>query len=520
MSSRTTAASETPVLLEMRNISKTFGAHRALREVRIAVHAGEVHALMGENGAGKSTLTSILCGMLSADAGAEILVDGAVKPIRSPIDARRLGIAIIHQELALADNITVMENMTLGNESACLGFRSRARMRARCEPVLERLGLAWARDRKVGTLSVAEQQMVEIARALMADARVIVMDEPTTSLSLRETDRLFAIVRELRAEGRAVIYISHRMNEIYELADRVSVLRDGAFIGELDRADVTAEKLVAMMVGRDLSTFYTKEGSERVVRDDAPVVLSVDGVGDGGWLGPCSLEIRAGEILGLAGLVGAGRTELARLIYGADRPQTGTVTLSGKPLCLKGPVDAIDAGIAYLTEDRKGLGLLLDMSVHSNINLNVIADDATGATVLNASAGTKRSAQAIAAMNIRVRGPETIVGTLSGGNQQKVLLARLLQRKPRVILLDEPTRGVDVGAKSEIYKIINNLAAEGAAVLVISSELPELIGLSDRILVMREGRIAGEVGGGSGVAISQEAIIGIATGSDAITARA
>jgi ribose transport system ATP-binding protein len=514
------ATSEAPILLEMRNISKSFGAHKALHDVRITVRAGEVHALMGENGAGKSTLTSILCGIIPPDPGGEIVIDGAAETIRNPIDARRLGIAIIHQELALADNLTVMENMTLGNESSCLGFRARAKMRARCEPVLGRLGLAWARDRKVRTLSIAEQQMVEIARALMTDARVIVMDEPTTSLSLRETDRLFGIVRELRAEGRAIIYISHRMNEIYELADRVSVLRDGTFIGELACDEVTAEKLITMMVGRDLSTFYTKEGSVRVVVDDAPIVLSVNGVGDGKWLGPCSLELRAGEIVGLAGLVGAGRTELARLIYGAERPQTGTVTLNGKALHLKAPVDAIDAGIAYLTEDRKGLGLLLDMSVHSNINLNVLADDARGATVLNASAGAKRSAEAIAAMNIRVRGPETIVGTLSGGNQQKVLLARLLQRKPKVILLDEPTRGVDVGAKSEIYKIINNLAAEGAAVLVISSELPELIGLSDRILVMREGRIAGEVGGSSGVAISQEAIIGIATGSDAITARA
>ncbi|MCJ8150753.1 sugar ABC transporter ATP-binding protein [Shinella sedimenti] len=520
MSSRATAASEAPILLEMRNISKSFGAHKALHGVRIAVRAGEVHALMGENGAGKSTLTSILCGIIPPDPGGEIVISGAAKAIRNPIDARRLGIAIIHQELALADNLTVMENMTLGDETAYFGFRARAKMRARCEPVLQRLGLAWARDRKVGTLSIAEQQMVEIARALMADARVIVMDEPTTSLSLRETDRLFGIVRELRAEGRAIIYISHRMNEIYELADRVSVLRDGTFIGELDRRELGAEKLISMMVGRDLSTFYTKGGSGRMVGYDAPIVLSVDGVGDGKGLGPCSLELRAGEIVGLAGLVGAGRTELARLIFGAERPKSGTITLNGKPLQLNAPVDAIDAGIAYLTEDRKGLGLLLDMSVHSNINLNVLADDAWGTAVLNASAGAKRSAEAIAAMNIRVRGADTIVGTLSGGNQQKVLLARLLQRKPKVILLDEPTRGVDVGAKSEIYKIINNLAAEGAAVLVISSELPELIGLSDRVLVMREGRIAGEVDGSSGVAISQEAIIGIATGSDAITARA
>ncbi|MHA6690870.1 sugar ABC transporter ATP-binding protein [Devosia sp. A449] len=509
-----------PALLEMRNISKTFGVLRALKDVSLSVHAGEIHALMGENGAGKSTLMGILSGNTPADAGGQILMDGQLRDVRNPIDARKLGIAIIHQELALAENITVMDNMTLGNEPSHWGIRSRARLKALCQPVLERLGLAWARDRKVGTLSVAERQMVEIGRALMLDARVLVMDEPTTSLSSRETDRLFSIVRQLREEGRAIVYISHRMNEIYDLADRVSVLRDGAYVGQLQRDEIAADRLVAMMVGRDISTFYTKDGDARTDLSAAPVVLSVQELGDGDWIGPCSFDIRAGEVLGLAGLVGAGRTELARLIFAADRPRNGSISLNGKLLALSEPVDALEAGIAYLTEDRKGLGLLLDMSVRSNLNLNVIADDASARLLLDKSKAKQRSADAIKAMAIRVHDDRTLVGTLSGGNQQKVLLSRLLQRNPFVLILDEPTRGVDVGAKSEIYKIISGLAAAGVAVLVISSELPEIIGIADRVLVMREGLIAGELGGFTGLSITQEAIISIATGSAPASATA
>ena len=339
------------------------------------------------------------------------------------------------------------------------------------------------------------------------------MDEPTTALSSRETDRLFQTVRQLRDEGLAIVYISHRMNEIYDLSDRVTVLRDGQYVGTLQsRAEIDAPTIVKMMVGRDLSTFYKKEhaaaaGSARPAR---PVVLEVQGFGDGTRLHDCSLAVHAGEVLGLAGLVGAGRTELALSIFGARPITTGALKLEGRPLAVRRPGDAIRAGLAYLTEDRKARGLFLDMSVAGNINLAVIGQDSAGG-VLDLRAARRRALAAIKALAIRVAGPAVEVGSLSGGNQQKVLLSRLLETKPRVLILDEPTRGVDIGAKSEIYRIIDALAKQGVGVLVISSELPEIIGVCDRVVVMREGRIEGEVGGLDGVPVTQENIMALAT---------
>ena len=498
-------------LLEMRGISKTFPGVKALNGVALQAWGGEVLSIMGENGAGKSTLMKILSGAYQADPGGSILIDGQPVAITDPIAAKRLGIAIIYQELSLAPNLTVAENIYLGDEPARFGTIDRRAMERGCAPVLERLGAPFTPRTIVGTLSVAEQQMVEIARALHARSRILVLDEPTTALSARETERLFALVRQLRADGIALLYISHRMAEIYELSDRVSVLRDGSDVGTLDRAGLSAEALVKMMVGRDLSSFYTKDHAAAGTR--GPVAMEVQGITDGGRrVHPCSFAVHRGEVLGIAGLVGSGRTELARLIYGADRKAGGSVRLDGKLVAIDQPADALAHGIAYLTEDRKALGLFLDLSCGTNINLGVIARDAKAGGTLDRQAAQRRSAQAFMAMRVRAASPAVAVGSLSGGNQQKVLLSRWLETGPAVLILDEPTRGVDVGAKSEIYRIIDELARRGIGVLVISSELPEIIGVCDRVLVMREGRIAGELGGPGGDPITQEAIMTFGTG--------
>ena len=501
-----------PVLLQMRGISKTFPGVRALDNVSLTVYPGEVHSLMGENGAGKSTLMKILSGAYQADAGGEIIVDGKVVSIDGPMAAKQLGIAVIYQELSLAPNLSVAENIHAGRELRKGGRWSmvdRPGMERGSEDVLKRLGATFRPQTLVGDLSIAEQQLVEIARAVHARARILVMDEPTTPLSSRETDRLFELIRTLRAEGLAIIYISHRMAEIYELSDRVSVLRDGAYVGTLEREALNAESLVKMMVGRDISGFYKKQHAPY---DPGKIVLSVRDVADGRRVRGCSLEVHAGEVLGVAGLVGAGRTELARLIFGAEPRLRGEVAVDGKALNVHTPRDAIDAGLVYLTEDRKRQGLFLDMSVRDNINVAVAGRDSRMG-VLDLARGATRARDAIAALSIRVASAKVNAGSLSGGNQQKVLLSRLLETKPRVLILDEPTRGVDIGAKSEIYRIINELAQTGVAIIVISSELPEIIGVADRVLVMREGELVGQLGGHTGTPISQEAIIELATGS-------
>jgi ribose transport system ATP-binding protein len=499
-----------PPLLEMRGISKTFPGVRALNDVRLSAWGGEVLALMGENGAGKSTLMKIISGAQPADAGGEILIDGKPVHITDPIAAKRHGIAIIYQELALAPNLTVAENIYMGQELSRGAGIDRRAMREGCRGVLERLGAPFKPDTLVGGLSIAEQQLVEIARALHAKSRILIFDEPTTALSHRETERLFALVRQLRADGIALIYISHRMAEVYELADRVSVLRDGSYVGTLTREELSAETLVKMMVGRDLSTFYEKahKGGSR-----GPVVMEVRNVTDGGRrVHPCSLTLHRGEVLGIAGLVGSGRTELARLIFGADPRHGGEVVLEGRRVDIGSPEDALSVGVAYLTEDRKRLGLFLDMSCSTNINLGVIERDSRAGGILDLAAARRRAGAAFQALRVRAASPLVQVGSLSGGNQQKVLLSRWLEIGPKVLILDEPTRGVDVGAKSEIYRIIDELAQRDIGIIVISSELPEIIGICDRVLVMREGRITGEVGGADGSRITQENIMAYAAG--------
>jgi ribose transport system ATP-binding protein len=499
----------TPIL-EMKDISKTFPGVKALTNVSLTVYPGEIHALMGENGAGKSTLMKILSGAYQADPGGEIRINGQPITIDGPLTARHHGISIIYQELSLAPNLTVAENMLLGREHKSGPMVDRRSMEKACQTVLERLGVHFKAATKVSELSMAERQLVEIARALIANSRILVMDEPTTSLSSRETEAMFALVRQLRAEGLAIIYISHRMAEIYELAERVSVLRDGSYVGTLVGDEISAERLVQMMVGRDLSSFYKKEHDAHQSR--GPVMFAVRNMGDRVRVHDCSFELHEGEVLGIAGLVGAGRTELARLIYGADPRTGGEVFLDGKRLSIHRPEDAINSGVVYLTEDRKHLGLFLDLTVRENVNISVLDRDSRLGGVLNLKAAKQRAAAAIRALGIRVAGDSVLVGSLSGGNQQKVLLSRLLETKPKVLILDEPTRGVDIGAKSEIYRLIDSLARNGVGVIVISSELPEVVGICDRVLVMREGRLAGEVGGAGHPPVTQENIITIATG--------
>lgn len=502
-------------LLEMRNISKSFAHIRALSNVSLTAYGGEVHALMGENGAGKSTLMKVLSGAIQADPGGEILIDGKTVAITDPNVAKAYGVSVIYQELSLAPNLSVAQNIFLGREMSRSGWIDKSAMEKASRPILERLGVPFRPSTLVGSLSLGERQLVEICRALAADTRILIMDEPTTSLTSRETDHLFKIIRDLKAEGIAIIYISHRMDEVYELSDRVSVLRDSTYIGTLGRDEISAERLVSMMVGRDLSSFYKKEhrpGGER------NVLFSVNDVADDVEIHGCSFELHAGEVLGMSGLVGAGRTELARLIYGADTKTRGTVTLEGKELNIREPLDAIDAGVAYLTEDRKALGLFLDMSIRDNVSIGVAHKDALKGGFINFEKARSRAAAAMKNFAIRAGHMLVNVGALSGGNQQKVLLARLLETKPRVLILDEPTRGVDVGAKSEIYRLIDELAQSGLGIIVISSELAEIIGVADRVLVMHGGRIVGEVKGSAEHPITQEAIMSLATGPAAAEA--
>ncbi|MDS9466194.1 sugar ABC transporter ATP-binding protein [Paracoccus sp. MBLB3053] len=495
-----------PPILEMRNISKTFGAVKALKDVSLTVLPGELHALMGENGAGKSTLMKILSGAYIADPGGTVVIEG--KPQHEAAGS----VAVIYQELSLAPNLTVAENMFLGREIANRGVLNRRETLDRARPILERLGVSFDARTSVGDLSLGERQMVEIARALTTDARLIVMDEPTTSLSARETERLFEVIARLKSHGIAIIYISHRMEEIYALADRCSVLRDGVYIGTLDRSELSAQKLVSMMVGRDLDSFYKKEHVASPDHSGTPL-LSVRDMSDGGLVKGCSFDLYRGEVLGIAGLVGSGRTELARLIYGADARSSGTVAVQGAEVDSSSPRAALAAGIAYLTEDRKKLGLFLDMTISENVNIGVIEKDAKSGGRLDFRAAARRANDAIKALAVKTPSARVPVGGLSGGNQQKVLIARLLETGPKVVILDEPTRGVDVGAKSEIYKLIDGLARNGVGVVMISSELAEIIGVADRVLVMREGHIAGQVPSGPGQAISQEAIMELSTGS-------
>lgn len=503
-------------LLGMTNISKTFGSVKALQSVALTAWAGEVHALMGENGAGKSTLMKILSGALAPDAGGEVRVADHLMPTGDTRLSKAHGIAVIYQELSLAPNLSVAQNIFLGAEKTRGGVVNRHAMQAKSKPILDRLGVDFSPETPVNRLSLGERQLVEIARALSTDARIIVMDEPTTSLSSHETEHLFEVIEGLKREGIAIIYISHRMEEVYRLSDHCSVLRDGAYVGTLEKDELDAERLVAMMVGRDISSFYKK--AHVPAEADRDVILRVEDIGDGTTVKGCSFEVHRGEVLGVAGLVGSGRTELLRLIYGADPATSGKVFINGEAVTPKSPRDALNQGIAYLTEDRKALGLFLDMSISDNVSMAVAENDSRSGGIRNFAAAAERATKAVKNLAIRTPSAKQTVGALSGGNQQKVLLARLLEASPKVLMLDEPTRGVDVGAKSEIYRLIDDLAKKGLAIVVVSSELPEIIGIADRCLVMREGEIAGEAVASPGRPIAQEELMAFSTGSGPRTA--
>jgi ribose transport system ATP-binding protein len=469
----------------MRGVSKAFGPVRVLEAVNFSVVGGEIHALMGENGAGKSTLLKILSGAHSPDAG-EILIDGEAAVLRSPGDAAALGIAIIHQELNLIPQLSVMDNLFLGRERSRYGVLESGSMRAETADWLAKVGAEHIDPRQdTDTLAIGRQQLVEIAAALSRNAKVLIMDEPTASLTAHEIDRLFAIMKDLKAQGVAIVYVSHRLEEIFQICDRVSVLRDGHFIGERLIRETSFDEIVKMMVGRELRERFPR-------RDAAPgsVRLKVENLADAGHIRDLSFEVRAGEVLGIAGLIGAGRSRILKTLFGVNRRTAGEVTLDGTALSIKGPADAIAAGIGFVTEDRKGQGLVQGLSVRENVTL-VHLEQYSHADVIDSRAERAAVSKLIEALHIHTRDAELEVKALSGGNQQKVVLAKWLAKPPRALLLDEPTRGVDVGGKAEIYQIINQLAAGGTAIVMVSSELPEVLAMSDRILVMREGRQAG-----------------------------
>jgi ABC-type sugar transport system ATPase subunit len=493
-------------IVAMRGISKLYPGVQALKAVDFEVRPGEVMALVGENGAGKSTLLKVLAGAERADAGM-VLVDGSEVHLSRPRDAQALGIAVIYQELNLAESLSVAENVFVGREPRTrLGTIDRREMNKRTRALLAELRVEASPDDIVGRLNVARRQMVEIAKALSMNARVIVMDEPTSSLTEQEVHTLLQLVRELRARGVSVIYVSHRMREIFQIADRVTVMRDGALVGVREIADITDDQIVTMMVGRELTDLFGVDQRERHV--GAEPVLVVENLNAGPRVKDVSFTVHPGEIVGFAGLVGAGRSETAHAIYGSRKRTSGTVHVNGVALGASHPAEAIADGVVLVPEDRKREGLFLGLSVKANIAAPSL-DKLSRWSVVIPGAEAKLALKEAGRLNLRKSAVNVAVRTLSGGNQQKVVLARWLALNPKVLLLDEPTRGVDVGAKAELYRIIRAIAQEGVGVVVISSELPEVLGISDRIIVMREGRVVGEL---DAEHATEEAVMSLATG--------
>jgi ABC-type sugar transport system ATPase subunit len=489
------------VVLEMRGISKRFPGVLALDDVALRVRRGEIHALVGENGAGKSTLMKILSGAIQGDAG-EILVDGEPVSIHSPQDARALGIGIVYQEFSIIPALTVAENILLGRFPNRAGFLDRRATAREARDRLDELGVEIDVSARASSLSVAQQQLVEIAKVLAMRPRLLVLDEPSAVLGGADLERLFAVLMRLRERGVPIIYISHRLDEVFRLADMVTVLRDGTVVDALPVAELDHGGLVRRMVGRDLESGLVDHHGE-----PGEDLLRIDRVHRDGVLEPISLHVRRGEIVGLAGLRGAGRTELARCIFGADPRNGGTVTVGGRVVPPGSPGAAIRAGVGFVTEDRKSEGLILNLSVRENVTLAGLRQLARFSFVQR---GAEQHRVRVLADQLQVRAvsPAVAAGTLSGGNQQKVVLAKWLHTDAQVLLLDEPTRGIDVGAKREIYRLMREIADRGAAVLMISSELPEIMGVCDRILVMHEGRLAGELPIGA----TEEQIMTLATG--------
>ncbi len=498
-------------LVRMTAIDKRFPGVHALKSVQFDVQAGEVHALMGENGAGKSTLMKIMSGIYQPDSG-EILLDGRAVQVAGPRAAQALGIGIIHQELALMNDLTVAQNIFIGREPRkSFGRLDDAALNRQAEEIFDAMKVRIDPRVEVRTLSVARQQMVEIAKALSHKSRILIMDEPTAALNDTETNELFAIIRRLKSEGVGVVYISHKMDEIRRISDRVTVMRDGAYVGTVQAADTPISTIISMMVGRELDNVHV----EIPDLSAAPVALEVRGLRRGRTVRDVSFSVKQGEILGFAGLMGAGRTEVARVIFGADPRDAGEVIVHGKSCNIKSPQDAVAAGICYLSEDRKHFGLALGLDVRANIGLASLSRYGNRMGVVDDAALGKIARGYIETLAIRTPSDRQEVRLLSGGNQQKVVVAKWLLRNCDVLIFDEPTRGIDVGAKAEIYRLLQSLAAEGKAVIVISSELPEVLRLAHRIAVMSEGRLTGILPGGAQT--TQEDIMRLATQRHDIT---
>lgn len=493
-------------MIEMSGITKAFSGNVVLNNVQFELADGEIHALMGENGAGKSTMMKILSGIYTKDAG-EIKVDGQVVNFKSPKDAEKLGIIVIHQELNMLPDLTVAQNLFLGKELTYgkTGILKTRQMEKEASQLLSKLGLNVNPKTRTGDLSVGKQQIIEIAKAIASNAKVIVMDEPTAALTDREIETLFQTIRELKAKGISFVYISHRMEEIFAICDRITILRDGQYVGVRNIPETNFDEIVAMMVGRELGERFPERKSTI-----GNTKLEVRNLTVNGLFHNLSFKLRKGEVLGVAGLMGAGRTEVAQTLFGYRKASSGEILIDGKKVVIKSPIDAMKYGIGFVTEDRKTQGLVLDFTIKENITLTNL-DKCASSGIVNQTKENSMVAKYIEELKIRTSGPEQRVKSLSGGNQQKVVLAKWLGTEPDILILDEPTRGVDIGARKEIYQIINQLAEAGVAILMISSELPEVIGMADRVIVMQEGKLTGEV---MKEQMTQEIIMQYATGGE------
>lgn len=493
------------LLVRIEGLHKSFPGVIALRGARFELRAGEVHALMGENGAGKSTLMKVLAGIYPRDAGT-VWLDGLAVEIQDPHHARALGIGIIHQELNLMNHLTVAQNIFLGREPRGRSgiFLDEKALNTAVAALLATLKVEVDPRTLIGELTVAKQQMVEIAKALSFESKVLIMDEPTAALNDAEIEELFRIIGDLKAKGVGVVYISHKMDELKRISDRVTVMRDGEYVGTLETAGATLEQVINMMVGRPLQSFV-RHGEEL---DSRPVALQVRGLCRGRFLKDIHFQVRRGEILGFAGLMGAGRTEVARAVFGADPIDAGEILVHGKRIRIRSPQDGVKAGIGYLSEDRKRFGLALTMDVQANTVMASLGRFLHWGTFLKNRAMEQETRKYIEALSIKTPGQSQRLKFLSGGNQQKVVIAKWLLQDCDILFFDEPTRGIDVGAKFEIYKLLRDLAAQGKAIVMISSELPEVLRLSDRIVVMCEGRITGELAASEA---TQENIMHLAT---------